>query len=376
MKIQTSLVMRTLLALAMLNAWLSIALALPNGIGPALPDSSFTNPSGALVKQPSEDAALAMPEAFRLKSAAFNSRLMFMPGTDRLVVAQTNGEVKLVRVPQGDVAATFGGLDGQALCLAASANGAKIFAGTETGSIFVWQDGLTNAQIVFHRNGWPVTALASSPAGSLVVGACNGKYVNGTWQKPEQSLLAVDVMTGKTLWKSRAGRADYQALSYAGDGKTLAAVQNAVAADFVALLDPATGHVLDRFTSKGHPRGPLSVAGSSNGKLYAVGYAPNDIGIWDTATGKCLRMIPAHKNWVVTLAFSPDGSLLASGAGDSTSCIWEVATGREVGEISFHGVADEGRYVQSVSISSDGRWLAAGCQGECVVAKMPEPLGK
>jgi len=76
----------------------------------------------------------------------------------------------------------------------------------------------------------------------------------------------------------------------------------------------------------------------------------------------------AHSNWVVALAFSPDRSLLASSAGYSTASVWDVTTGKELGRFRF---GDGPTYVNSISISDDGRWLAVGRRGELVVLELP-----
>ena len=334
-----------------------------DALGPELP--RLEERAAELKKQRAEDTALAMHEVFRSKDEAFNSKLMFVPGTRRLAVAQDNGDVKLVRLPQGEIETTLSGLDGQARCLAVSADGTKIFAGTEKGSIFVWHDNSTNARMVFSWDGWPVTALAVSPDGSRLVGACNGKYgTNGTWIKPDESLVMLDAMSGKKLWANKVGRGDYQAVSFAGNGRTLAVVRDGV----VVVLDAGTGAALRELADVKFRSGPLSTAMSRDGKWCAVGYAPYYIGIWDVDAGKRLRLLPAHKNWVVALAFSADGSLLASSSGDTTASVWETATGMEVGRLRF---GDGPAYVYSVSISDDNRWLAAGRSGEFVVLEMP-----
>ena len=335
-----------------------------SALGPQL--AEMEERAAALKKQSAEDAALAMKEVLRTQAEELTGKLMFLPKSPLLAVTASDRTVRLVSLHHGIGDTTLTGLDGSALCLAASADGKKLFAGTQTGSIFAWQENRTNAQKIFDCKNWPVTALAVSPDGTLLVCACNGKYgTNQAWIKPDESLLAIDVASKKKLWSSKSGRSDYQAVSFAGDGKTMAVVQQGK----VAVLEAATGRVLHELAHEQYLTGPLSTAMSRDGNLCAVGYAPNSIGLWDARVGKCLRTLKAHSNWVVSLAFTPDGSLLASSAGDTTASVWEVATGKEVGRFRF---GDGAAYVDSVSISDDGRWLAAGRRGEYVVLEMPK----
>ena len=257
-----------------------------DALGPELPEMEAR--AAELKKQRAEDAVLAMKEVFRSKDEAFNSKLMFVPATRRLAVAQADGSVKLLRLPEGEVEATLDGLGDAAQCLAASADGKKIFAGTKKGLLLAWQDGSNNARKVFDWQGWPVTALAVGPDGSRLACACNGKYgSNREWIKPENSLLMIETASGKELWAGKVGRGDFQAVAFAGDGKTVAVVRDGV----VALLDAGTGRTLRELAQKDHPSGPLSTALSRDGKWCAVGYAPYNIGLWNADAGKCQRLL-------------------------------------------------------------------------------------
>ena len=339
-----------------------------NAIGPHLPE--LEERAAAMRKQQEEDTALAMKPVFRAEDENFNSKLVFMPGSRRLALAGADRTIRLVALPQGKVEATLTGAEGDIGCLAVTADGKRLFAGTTKGLVFSWSDGKGPAVKIASADGWPVTALAVSPDGTHVAWACNGKNgADGKWAQPEESLALLDAASGRKLWGAKVGRGDYQALSFAGDGVTLAAVQ----AGMVAVLDAATGRVIHELAHEQYPAGPLSTAMSQDGNVCAVGYGPNSIGLWDARAGKCLRLLKAHSNWVVSLAFTPDGTRLASSAGDTTASVWEVATGKEVGRLRF---GDGGAYVYSVSVSDDGRWLAAGRQGEYVVCEMPNPLSQ
>jgi WD40 repeat protein len=79
------------------------------------------------------------------------------------------------------------------------------------------------------------------------------------------------------------------------------------------------------------------------------------IKLWDVATGREVRTLTGHTDWVNSVAFSPDGRLLASGSGDETIKLWDVATGREVRTLTGHT-----DYVKSVAFSPNGKLLASG----------------
>jgi WD40 repeat protein len=334
-----------------------------DALGPNL--AEMEERAAALKKQQAEDVLLAMKEVFRATNNSFGSKLTFIPGTRRLAIARGKS-VDLFHLPDGKIETTLTGLDGAALTLAAASDGKKIFAGTQKGSVFIWQSGTNEFRKIFDWDGWPVTALAVNSDGSRVVFACNGKYgTNRAWISPGESLVAMDAASGKKLWSGKIGRGDFQAVSFSGDGKIIAVVRQGL----VALLDAESGRVLRELAHEDYPSGPLSAAMSSDGKFCAAGYAPNNIGIWDAREGKCLRLLGAHSNWVVALAFTSDNSLLASSAGDSTASVWDVATGKELGRLRF---GDGPAYIYNISISDDGHWLAAGRSGEFAVLEMPE----
>lgn len=113
----------------------------------------------------------------------------------------------------------------------------------------------------------------------------------------------------------------------------------------------------------------MSVAVSPDGKTLAVGYAPNDIVLWDARSGARRGLLNGHSNWVVSLAFSADSKRLVSGAGDSTARVWDVGSGKEIGRLRFPGMST---YVNSVGLSPQGDLaFALTQQGQLVVAKTP-----
>ena len=60
-----------------------------------------------------------------------------------------------------------------------------------------------------------------------------------------------------------------------------------------------------------------------------------------------------HGAWVESVSFSPDGRFLASWGDDRVIRMWEVGSGREVRRMKH------GAWVSGVSFSPDGRFLAS-----------------
>jgi WD40 repeat protein len=51
--------------------------------------------------------------------------------------------------------------------------------------------------------------------------------------------------------------------------------------------------------------------------------------VWDVASGRELRTLTGHSNYVYSVAFSPDGLILASGSRGGTVKLSDVTSGRD-----------------------------------------------
>ncbi len=76
--------------------------------------------------------------------------------------------------------------------------------------------------------------------------------------------------------------------------------------------------------------------------------------MWDTKSGKQLKVIGGHKDGVTCLEMSPDGSKLISGSLDSTMRIWDITAGKEMGSFAFSS------QIYSVAVCPGDSWLSVG----------------
>lgn len=114
-------------------------------------------------------------------------------------------------------------------------------------------------------------------------------------------------------------------LAFSPDGRMLAAnVVEMGAGSFTLLLDGASHAQLYTLPEPDGSLGPNTLSFSPNGSQLAVGYQPNRVIIWDTATGLALHDLKGPADWLRHHTFSPDGVLLAGDSSDERILFWEM----------------------------------------------------
>jgi WD40 repeat protein/beta-lactamase regulating signal transducer with metallopeptidase domain len=100
-------------------------------------------------------------------------------------------------------------------------------------------------------------------------------------------------------------------------------------------------------------QGVPSVAFSPDGKLLVTGGWGKPALVRNTATGKVVTTLPTRGT--VRVAFLPDGKQVVSVSEGKDVRLWDARSGKEVAELK--GARTR---LQSMAVSSDGKWLAAG----------------
>jgi WD40 repeat protein len=128
----------------------------------------------------------------------------------------------------------------------------------------------------------------------------------------------------------------------------------------VRLHDARTGRLLRAFGQEealanvyAATRWVSAVAVSTDGKTVAGGSNAGIVRVWDSATGKEVRLL--RLAWGPPfLAFGPGAKTICAG-GQRTVRVWDVATGREARQLGGHI-----SWVSRVSLSGDGKTMATG----------------
>jgi WD40 repeat protein len=180
------------------------------------------------------------------------------------------------------------------------------------------------------------------------------------------------------------------ALAYSGDGRLLlvAGYREVLVHD----AEPGDGAGAD-----GGPTRPRMRLGGEAERLNALAVSPSgallaaaggspglsgELQVWDTATWKLARRVPAGKDTLLAAAFSPDGGRIVVGGADRTVRVIDAPTGAEVFAAEVHsdwvtGVAfiDEGKRLVSAGRDRTIRsFEAAGGRAIETVATWDEPV--
>jgi WD40 repeat protein len=96
-----------------------------------------------------------------------------------------------------------------------------------------------------------------------------------------------------------------------------------------------------------------SVVVSRDGQIIVSGDDEGKVQFWSSDTGKLIRTLSAHSNWVQSIAISPDDKTIASGSVDGTIKLWN-----RNGELQ--STFTNPKPVYSILWSPDGKILASG----------------
>lgn len=272
-------------------------------------------------------------------------------------------------------------------CLAFSRSQPLLATAGDDGAAHLWQvPSGTNVQQIRCR-ARPVTSLAFSADGLLLVSAGLGDPFTWLWEtatgarvrklgghdtgvlgvavSPDGDLLASGGADGIVNLRAMPSGAQIRALTahggpvrsvaFSSDGRWLASGSSDRTVRLWALPAGDEAPAVLR-----HADPVTSLAFDQQRNLLATAAGPT-IQVWDPAARTVIRTLAGHGELAYDVAFSPAGQLLASGGADNKARLWDLSSGRELQRLTGHEAP-----VTSVAFSVDGTLLATGSSDRTV----------
>ncbi len=202
---------------------------------------------------------------------------------------------------------------------------------------------------IHFRSGDGVQALIPCPDGKTLI--------SGSTPFRGPTFCVWEMATGRLLHRLPGGSGRHY-LALSSDG-----ILATTSEEGIRLWDAATGR--ERRWFKGEKYGKnglkLGLGFSPDGQMLVTCDAKN-LHVWNATTGAEIvsRPWPRRRLDIVLFAFTPDGkTLIAGGQTNSTVHRWDTASWKERPVLNL----GEGRLVDSLGLSGDGRFLAAGIRG-------------
>ncbi|NET36944.1 MAG: NACHT domain-containing protein [Cyanothece sp. SIO1E1] len=278
----------------------------------------------------------------------------FSPDGSCLATGDTQGEIRLYRVKDGQHSLTFQGHANRVRILAFSPDGTTLASGSSDHQVKLWDINTGSCLQTLPEHQDEVWSVAFSPDGQMLAsggvdgvvrlwwvntGECgkslkvDEKYVfSAIFSVDGQRLLSSgnehiikvwDIRTEQCLMSLEGHCERIRMLALSTDGETLISGSEDRT---IKVWDIRTGQCLQ--TLAGHADKILSVAFNSQGNLFASGSFDQTVKIWSMRTGQCLQTLQGHTSWVWSIAFHPAGDLLASSGLDQQVKLWDVHTGQ------------------------------------------------
>jgi WD40 repeat protein len=221
--------------------------------------------------------------------------------------------------------------------------GDKLVAAISDGTIHVWNmdSGQEEKVITVTGNSSGLSSIAFSSSGEeLITGSKDG------------TIKIYSFPAGNELLRSPGIASDFRAISFAPDGKTIAA--GTVDSD-VFLWDLSSGKINNTLSvsstiNGGGLLGTSSIAFSPDGQTLVI--TDVNLMLWDVLSGKLLRVFPGHTSVVTGAYFCGGNNTLISG-GDKTIRFWDTGSGNEIKRYSR-----QNNSIAEIACTSDGKLLA------------------
>jgi WD40 repeat protein len=332
-------------------------------------ETAVYSPDGSLVASAGDDGAARI---WRVRGHKLLQTLRHDHGKVTSVVFSLDGKaIATVGADDGTIRVWALGRDAPVRTLALdqpliadlSPDGSRVLIGSRTGAVRVVRvrDGSVLAS--FQTDAPLLTAAFSPDARLVATGDAQGTA--RLWSAAGTPLHTLRGHTGKI-----------QRVSFSPDGRLLA---TAGADKTARLWDVRTG--ASRHVLKGHDDAVGDVEFSHDGKLLVTASSDYDARIWQVSTGKLVHVLRAHFGEVRQASFSRDGRWVVT-AGPTTAGLWPTSTGRllaflrgPTGRVTSASFGPDSRHILASSVDGTVRtYDCAVCSGRHTLMRIAEAL--
>ena len=269
----------------------------------------------------------------------------FSPDGERLAAGDTNGDIHLWRVADGQPLLSYRGHTHWVRSVTWSPDGQTLASASDDQTIRLWNPNSGQCFKILQGHTHWIWSVAWSPDGQILASASADQTVR-LWNPDNGKCF--QTLQGHTNW--------VWSVVWSPDGQILA---SASADQTVRLWSSNSGQCLK--TLQGHTARIWSVAWSPDGQILASGGEDQAIRLWNPSSGQCLKILQGHANYVCSVAWSPDGQILASGGVDQTVRLWSPSSGQCLKTLQGHT-----NWIRSVVWSPDGQSLTSGGQDQTI----------
>ncbi|MCZ6572509.1 MAG: serine/threonine protein kinase, partial [Planctomycetota bacterium] len=202
----------------------------------------------------------------------------------RLVSGSFDGTLRVWDVDTGAVQIVLLGHDGPVRAVAFDRTGARIASGSADGTIRIWNGDRGADVVVLRDEDDLIPSVDIDPSSQRVL---SGSAVDGT-------LRVRDATTGKEILTIEGKSGGVHCVVFSPDGAWIVAGGE----------EDSTGRIWNAFngqpvaTLAGHEASVTSIACTPDRKYVVSGSDDHTVRIWDTQTGKCLKVLEEHEDRV------------------------------------------------------------------------------
>ena len=161
-----------------------------------------------------------------------------------------------------------------------------------------------------------------------------------------------EVVTGRRLPIARGHVSIGKVVAFTADSR-LVVTSGPAHGPVIQVFDAMSGISARSFT--GGDQSPFALAVRPDGlEIASANFQQPEISVWDTGSGRIVRILTGHTWPIRALEYSRDGRFLASAAPGGGVMVWDARTGARLSSLP-----NPSEYVDCVAFSPDARYLAA-----------------